>query len=282
MSKVDLHIHSTASDGKYPPQEVVRKAAEAGLTTIALTDHDTVDGIAAALTAAKSFPGLRVIPGVEVSTDVEDGEIHVLGFFMDYTDPDLSATLAHFRASRETRAKKIVAKLASLGISIDWERVQQLAGDGTIGRPHIAQAMLEQGYITSLREAFNKYIGRTGPAYVEREKMTPPEAVKLILKARGLPVLAHPFSTKNPEHWVARLKRAGLCGLEAYYADHTPEDTEHLLQLAAKYALVVTGGSDFHGLESGIGAPLGGVEVPEEAANRLIALAEKRGLKTYG
>jgi 3',5'-nucleoside bisphosphate phosphatase len=275
VSRVDLHVHSTASDGKYAPEEIVRKAAALGLRYIALTDHDSVDGIGPALKATQTFPRLHFIPGVEISTDVPEGEIHILGYFIDYESKELADTLKRFRTSREGRGRGMVARLGELGIKIDWRRVQEIAGDGAIGRPHIAQAMLEKGYITSFEEAFDKYIGHGGPAYVEREKMTPEEAVALVIHSGGLPVLAHPFTVKGPEKWVAALKAAGLVGIEAYYKDNTPEDTEATLKMAKKYGLIVTGGSDYHGIEDSHEVALGGVDVPLKAAERLIALAEK-------
>lgn len=276
MSQVDLHVHSTASDGKLSPRAIIIKAAELGLKIISLTDHDSIDGIIPALEAARAFPKLTFIPGVEVSTDLPEGEAHVLGYFIDYASQELKSTLERFRNSRLTRAQGMVEKLGALGIDIDWWRVQEIAGDGAVGRPHIAQAMLEKGYITSFEEAFDKYIGHGGPAYVEREKMTPEEAVQLILSSRGLPVLAHPFTVKEPETMVIKLKAAGLIGIEAYYKDNTAEETGATLELAARYGLIATGGSDFHGIADSNDAMLGSVEVPIEAAERLIALAEKR------
>jgi predicted metal-dependent phosphoesterase TrpH len=247
VGKVDLHIHSSVSDGKFSPAEVVRKSAEAGLTVIAITDHDNVDGIVPALEAAKEFPRLRVIPGVEISTDEPDGEVHVLGYFIDYTHQELLATLINMRDSRQKRAKKMVAKLATLGLPVDWQRVQEIAGTGSIGRPHIAQALLEKGYIATIKEAFDKYIAWGGPAYVEREKISPAEAVGLILRARGLPVLAHPLTSNDPEALVARLTESGLIGIEAYYGEYTPDKIRRLVSLADKYRLIATGGSDYHG-----------------------------------
>ena len=197
MGKVDLHLHSTASDGRLAPADVVRQAAEQGLNIIAITDHDTVDGIAPALAAAKDFTQLKVIPGIELSTDVPQGEVHVLGYFIDYINREFQVTLEKLRNSRLERAQGMIVKLRSFGIHIDWERVREIAGTGSIGRPHIAQAMLEKGYITSLKEAFDKFIGREGPAYVEREKMSPDEAVELVLQVKGLPVLAHPFTVND-------------------------------------------------------------------------------------
>jgi len=279
VSKVDLHVHSTASDGRLSPEEVVRKAAELGLAVIALADHDTVDGIAPALKAARKFPQLRVIPAVEVSTDVPSGEVHILGYFIDYTSPELGETLSRFRDSRERRAQGMVAKLAELGIHIEWQRVQEIAGDGSIARPHIAQAMLEKGYISSIREAFDKYIARDGPAYVEREKLTPVEAVELIVRAKGLAVMAHPLTAPDPEAMIEELKAAGLVGLEAYYDGYTAEEVSTLVGLAEKHRLIATGGSDYHGLGDIGETMMGGVEVPMAAAEKLIALAGRQALK---
>jgi predicted metal-dependent phosphoesterase TrpH len=276
VTKVDLHIHSTASDGRLSPEDVVRKSAQLGLTVIAVTDHDSIDGIAAAQATARAFPGLRVIPAVEINTDVPAGEAHVLGYFIDYTDQELRATLSRLRNSRRERARKMISRLANLGIRIDWQRVQEIAGSGTIGRPHLAQAMLEKGYITSVKEAFIKYIGREGPAYVEREKITPAEAVGLILNANGLPVLAHPFTVNNPEALIAELKAAGLVGIEAYYNGYTDDEIGKLLSLAERHKLIATGGSDYHGLGDANETMIGGAPVPTEAAERLIALAEKQ------
>jgi predicted metal-dependent phosphoesterase TrpH len=276
VSRVDLHVHSTASDGKYAPEEIVGKAAALGLRYLALTDHDSVDGIVRAIQAARAFPGLTFIPGVEVSTDVPEGEIHILGYFIDYARPELADRLKKFRDSREGRARGMVDKLAALGIVIDWKRVQEIAGDGAIGRPHIAQAMLEKGYIANFKEAFDKYIGREGPAYVEREKMTPEEAVALVLRSGGLPVLAHPFTVKEPEKRAAGLKKVGLVGIEAYYKDNTPEITKATLKIAEENGLIVTGGTDFHGIAGAGDITLGSVHVPIKAAQTLIKLA---GLK---
>ena len=280
MSRVDLHVHSTASDGRFSPEEVVHKAAALGLTIMALTDHDTIDGIIPALLAARAFPRLRVIPGVEISTDVSDGEVHVLGYFIDYTGEELQANLERFRDSRQRRAQGMIAKLGDLGIHIDWQRVQEIAGAGSIGRPHIAQAMLEKGYIASLQEAFTRYIARAGPAYVEREKMTPVEAVELIVQSDGLPVMAHPFTVPDPEAMIVELKKAGLAGIEAYYGDYSDEETKILVDLASQHNLIASGGSDYHGLDEDKETMIGGAGVPLESGEQLIALAEQRELRT--
>ena len=280
MSKVDLHIHSTASDGRFSPEEIVGKATELGLTIIALTDHDSIDGIVPALSAAKAFPRLKIIPGVEISTDVPQGEVHVLGYFIDYTDDDLKAALERFRNSRQGRAQGMIARLRDLGVHIDWQRVQEIAGAGSIGRPHIARALLEKGYTTSLKEAFTRYIGRDGPAYVEREKMTPVEAVELIIRSNGLPVMAHPFTVNEPETLIAEMKTAGLVGIETYYNGYTDEEIGNLVNLAGKYDLITTGGSDYHGQDDSAETMMGGADVPLETAEQLVALAEQRGLKS--
>ncbi|MFC1951977.1 PHP domain-containing protein [Chloroflexota bacterium] len=280
MSKADLHIHSTASDGRLIPAEVVRKAAEQGLAVIAITDHDTVNGIIPALEAARGFPNLKVIPGVEINTDVPNGEAHILGYFLDCTDPELLGTLERLRHSRRRRAQVMIAKLGDMGVHIDWGRVQEIAGYSSIGRPHIAQAMLEKGYIASFKEAFIKYISRGGPAYVEREKITQAGTVELILQAKGLPVLAHPLTINDPETMIVGLKAAGLVGIEAYYGSYTAGEVDRLVSLANKHNLIATGGSDYHGLNEGSEIMIGGADVPLEAAERLIALAEQRALKS--
>lgn len=278
VSQVDLHIHSTASDGRLSPEEVVARSAGLGLTTIAITDHDTVDGIVPALEAAEAFPGLRVIPGVELSTDVTQGEVHILGYFIDYTSRELRARLERMRNSRRERAQGMIAKLRDLGIHVEWRRVQEIAGSGSIGRPHLAQAMLEKGYVASFSEAFDSYIGRGSPAYVERKKMAPVDAVELILGAKGLPVLAHPLTINDPEAMVIELKTAGLVGIEAYYKNYNTDEVSGLASLAEGYNLVATGGSDYHGIDTDTEIMIGGVDIPLSAAEHLIALEESRAL----
>ena len=278
VSQVDLHIHSTASDGRLSPEEVVAKSVGLGLTTIAITDHDTVDGIVPALETAKAFPGLRVIPGVELSTDVTQGEVHILGYFINYTSRELRARLEGMRNSRRERAQGMIAKLRDLGIHVEWRRVQEIAGSGSIGRPHLAQAMLEKGYVASFSEAFDSYIGRGSPAYVERKKMAPVDAVELILGAKGLPVLAHPLTINDPEAMVIELKTAGLVGIETYYKNYNTDEVSRLAGLAEGYNLVATGGSDYHGIDTDTEIMIGGVDIPLSAAEHLIALEESRAL----
>ncbi len=273
MSKVDLHIHSTASDGRLSPAELVCKSAELGLSVIAIADHDSVNGIAEALETAKAYPGLTVIPSVEINTDVPRGEAHMLGYFIDFTDGELNATLGRLRESRRLRAQRMIARLAKLDLHIEWARVQEIAGSGSIGRPHLAQALLEKGYIASAREAFTRYIGKDGPAYVDREKITPAGAVELILHASGLPVLAHPFTIPDPAAMIIELKKVGLVGIEAYYNDYNADQVSELVDLAERHNLITTGGSDYHGIDETFETMIGGADVPLESAKQLIALA---------
>ena len=273
MGKVDLHIHSTASDGRFSPAEIVRKAVGLGLTIIAICDHDTVAGVVPAMKAARDFPGLTLIPGVELSTDVPSGEVHILGHFIDPSNRELQVALKKFRESRYERAKKMVGKLDDLGIHVDWQRVRELARGDSIGRPHIAQAMLEKGYIGSLEEAFTKYIGHGQIAYVERAKLFPVEAVQLVIQAGGLPALAHPLTVPDTEAMVGELKAAGLVAIEVYCNSYTAEEIKGLTALADRYNLIAIGGSDYHGLDDNTETMLGGADVPLEAAERLIAYA---------
>jgi predicted metal-dependent phosphoesterase TrpH len=272
----DLHVHTTASDGKYPPSEIVDMAAAKGLKYLGITDHDSTEGLAEALDAARSYPSLTVLPGVEVSTDVSRGEVHILGYFVDYTDEIFQHTLAVLRHSRIDRARRMLAKLADLEVFLPWERVLQMAGDGSVGRPHIAQVMVEHGYVASIEEAFDRYLGRNGPAYAEREKLSPLEAVQFIVGVGGLPVLAHPADIENLEGLLVDLKRVGLVGMEAFYNGYFSEIQEWLAEMAREYGLIVCGGSDFHGIRARDETPLGGVDVPEEAAQALLSLVQER------
>jgi predicted metal-dependent phosphoesterase TrpH len=274
LGQADLHLHSTTSDGRLTPAQVVQEAAKRGLKFMSLTDHDTIDGIAEAKEAVKSYPDLKLIPGVEVSTDLPHGEAHVLGYFIDYNGRELLERLEHFRNSRLGRARKMVAKLDGLGVHLDWRRIEEIAGDSVMGRPHIARAMLEKGYIDDFKQAFTDYIGRDGPAYVEREKVTPAEAVALIIRARGLAVLAHPFTVGQPEAMITELKSAGLAGIEAYYNGYSDEEKDQLIAMAQKYNLIATGGSDYHGIDSTETA-IGGVDLPLASVEELIARARE-------
>ena len=277
MSGVDLHLHSNASDGSLSPEELVAKAAGLGLKVISLTDHDTISGIVPALTAAHSFPNLTVIPGIELSTEVSQSEVHVLGYFIDYNDRELLRRLGLMRNARVERAQAMIARLAELGIGIDWSRVCQIADGGSVGRPHLAQAMLEKGYVTKLGEAFTGYLERGAPAYVERKKFSPAAAVELISQSKGLPVLAHPLYINDLEPMIIRLLESGLVGIEVYYKDYTPDEIKRLEEIAARYNLIATGGTDYHGLDAQEEVMMGGVDVPLSAVDRLTALTRTLG-----
>jgi 3',5'-nucleoside bisphosphate phosphatase len=270
-SAVDLHIHTTASDGVYSPSDIVRLAAEIGLKTIAISDHDTVGGIEEALAATKGLP-LEVIPAVELSCEVAGGEVHILGYYVDCHHPPLLEMLRNLRDARFGRARKMVEKLAGLGMPLSWDRVQEIAQGESVGRPHIARAMLEKDYISTTTEAFNLYIGRNGPAYVERYKLTPVDAIQLIRAAAGLPVFAHPDTNHSVFNELGTLIRGGLVGLEAYYADFSETQRDELAGIATKLGLVATGGTDFHGFAGPGEVFLGGVYVPEQAVERLKGL----------
>ncbi|MFL5696432.1 MAG: PHP domain-containing protein [Ktedonobacteraceae bacterium] len=277
---IDLHTHSTASDGIYSPTELLQRAKDSGLRVLALTDHDSTGGLDEAAQAARKLD-IDFIPGIEINTDVSGGEVHVLGYFPEYQRPAFQAVLQVLRDARERRGQRMVELLNEHGINIAWERVRQIA-QGAVGRPHVAKALLEAGYVQTIGEAFDKYIGKGCYAYVPRYKLTPEDAVGLITSANGLPVIAHPADLPGIDelrNWLPGLCKAGMVGLETYYGPYTPEQEQTLRALADEYGLIPTGGSDFHG--PGIHpTPLGGRPVPYEAVERLKAEAVKRRGKT--
>lgn len=273
---IDLHTHSTASDGIYSPTELLHKAKEIGLRVLALTDHDTTGGLEEAAQAARSLD-IDLIPGIEINTDVSGGEVHVLGYFPEFQRPEFQTVLKVLRDARERRGQRMVELLNEHGVNIVWERVREIA-QGAVGRPHVARALLEAGYVQTIGEAFDKYIGTGCYAYVSRYKLTPEDAVHLITSANGLPVIAHPLELPGLDelrNWLPGLCEAGMVGLETYYGTYTPENERELLALANAYNLIPTGGTDFHG--PGMHpTPLGGRHVPFEAVERLKAEAAKR------
>lgn len=275
---VDLHTHSTASDGIYSPTELLRQAAEVGLKVQALTDHDSTNGLVEALQAAQTH-GIELIPGIELNTDVKGGEVHVLGYFIEYQRTELQAVLSTLRDARVLRGQRMVEKLNEQGLAITWERVREIA-QGSVGRPHVAEALLEKGYVKSIGEAFDKYIGAGRPGYIPRYKLAPQDAIRLIASANGIPVMAHPLTMPGLDglrSWLPDLVATGLRGLEVYYGPYTPEQVQSLLTIADEHHLIPTGGTDFHG--PGIHpTPLGGRYVPYESVERLkAAAAQKRG-----
>ncbi|NLJ33109.1 MAG: PHP domain-containing protein [Firmicutes bacterium] len=258
---VDLHVHTRASDGCFSPEGLVLKALARGLTGIAITDHDTVGGVARALRAGHRW-GLDVIPGIELSTQVGEKEFHILGYYIDYRQPQLQLVLANLCRARLLRIRRMTKKLRKLGLDLSWSRVVKIAGRGAVGRPHLARAMLEKGYVSSIAEAFNHYLGRDCPAYVPRPKFTPPEAIRLVHSVGGIPVLAHPGWIE--ERWVKRFIAAGLRGLEVYHPQHDARTASRMCRMAHRYGLLITGGSDFHGDKGGrfdLGTSLVGKEV---------------------
>ena len=242
---------------------------------VSVTDHDSTEGLAEAFEAAQEFPQMRIIPGIELSTDIPGDEIHMLGYFINYDDAQFQDILMRFRRGRVERARLMVEKLDSLGIHLDWERVQEIAGDGAVGRPHIALAMVEMDYCSEPQYAFPEYLGRDGLAYVERPKMMPAEAVEMILGVGGVPVMAHPAYTSDMRARIAELVPAGLLGMEVYYSRYSPELVQELAQLAEQHGLIPCGGSDYHGLGN-TDEPLPGTfGPPMETVERLQETAEK-------
>ena len=266
---IDLHLHTLASGGRLSPTELIQLVAKQGLETISITDHDSTEGLAEAYEAAKEFPYMRIIPGIEMSADIPGDEVHVLGYFMDYHDVDFQEMLTELRRGRVGRAQVIVEKLVALGKPVEWERVLHFAGDGTVGRPHIALAMVEAGYFKEPKEAFEEYLGNDGLAYYDRPKLNPTESVAMIRKVGGVPVLAHPTFMNDMEAGIASLKKEGLVGMEVYYAQYDDDTVRHLARLAREYDLIPCGGSDYHGLGN-TGEPLPGTLGPPEETVKLL------------
>ncbi|MBI1885117.1 MAG: PHP domain-containing protein [Chloroflexi bacterium] len=277
-SRADLHTHSTYSDGVLTPKQLIDLAHRRGVRIMALTDHDITDGLPEAFAAAGAYPDFTLIPGIEMSTDVPGNEVHVLGHFIDWRGDAFQEELARLRESRLDRGLGMVRKLQQMGINVTWERVKEIAGEGAVGRPHIAQALLEAGHVASVNEAFDRYLSRNGPAYVEREKMTSTEVVELLRSVGGLPTLAHPRDLDNLEALLASLKQAGLIGMEVYYQDYAPEEVERLRQLALKFDLLPLGGSDYHGLGGPQQREPGDIPLPNEPVERLFELARRHGV----
>lgn len=287
---IDLHVHSTYSDGSLSPLQLVREALACGVTALGLVDHDTTDGLRPLLKACReerSDDGRRLtaVPGVEVSTAVPRGTMHLLGYYPDVHRPALQVLLARIRNGRDERNREIMNRLHQLGMALRWEDVAARAGHDVVGRPHFAQAMVAAGYVRSSKAAFEKYLAKGRRAYVDRFHPEPEEAIRVLRDAGAVPVLAHPTSLelgkKGLHDCVARLVAAGLQGLEVYHPDHQASDETHFLALAREFGLVVTGGSDFHGeanpqIRMGLG--FGRLRVPETAVDELRARASAPSL----
>ena len=266
-------MHTTASDGRLTPPELVRLLARNGLRHAAITDHDSTEGLAAAQEEAQAHPGLELIPGVELGADIPEGDVHILGYFIDIESEELQSTLREFRDGRDERGRRMVERLAEIGLPVEWSRVEELAQGGAIARPHVAQALVERGHVETMQEAFNKYLGKGCPAYVGRSKLSPEDAIRLILRFGGLPVLAHPARyVKNLHTHLPSFVEAGVVGMEVYYKDYTVEEVAWLQRLCHRYELIPCGGSDYHANGSADEVAPGSVGPPPATITRLKAL----------
>ena len=276
---VDLHSHTTASDGTLAPRALVETAVRHGIRVLAVTDHDSTEGLAEALDAAVAYPLLTIVPGLEINCDVPGSEIHVLGYFPS-GDSWRAARFQDFlreqRAERVARVYRIAERLAELGMPIDPDEVFAIVKEGSAGRPHVAQVMVKRGYVKSVREAFDRYLRADGPANVPRRRLTPVDAVRVIRRAGGIPVLAHPGLAGRDE-MIAELVDAGLQGIEVYYAEHSPQQVASYLDHCRTHDLVATGGSDYHGPQSGRTNPPGSPPVPMAVWQKLRERATRGG-----
>ena len=268
MSRIDLHLHTTHSDGSLSPAEVLRLAHKAGVTALAITDHDIVSGIPEALVVGAEL-GIEIISGVEISSRVGNSELHILGYCIRWQDPELIERLAALRESRHRRNPQIIEHLRSLGLEVTYEEVRTLAGTDAIGRPHIARLLMNKHYATSAKDAFDRYLAEGRPAYVARELPVPADAIGWIRAAGGVAVLAHPnwanVSGEGLNSLLTTLKADGLSGIEVHYSTHTKRQTKDYLDLAKRLDLLVTGGSDFHGItkpDIEVGTGRGDLKVP--------------------
>ncbi|MBI1737274.1 MAG: PHP domain-containing protein [Candidatus Rokubacteria bacterium] len=274
MGRIDLHSHTTASDGALSPRALVREAVKHGVRVLAITDHDSTEGLAEAFDEATHHPGLTIVPGLEINCDVPGGEVHVLGYCVDHEAGWFQEFLREQRAERVARVHRIAGRLADLGLPIDPAAVFAICKEGSPGRPHVAQVMVNRGYVGSVKEAFDRYLHANGPANVPRKRLTPADAVRVIRRARGVPVIAHPGLAKRDD-MIPELVEAGLLGIETYYAEHSPAEVRAYLDLCDRYGLVATGGSDFHGTPTGRLNPLGSPRVPPSAWDGVRERAER-------
>lgn len=283
MKLIDLHTHSTASDGTDSPAELVKKAADMGLAALALTDHDTLKGLEEAEEAA-SGTGLEFIRGCELSTSTDQGSIHIVGLWLPRKCNALEEYLQQRRERRDARNREMIGLLRKAGANISMEEVEAIA-NGTPGRPHIATLLVDKGYARDKTEAFRDWIGETGKAYVPKDSPAPEEAVRLLRSVGASPVIAHPRLRKPPAEWldglVGRLRPAGLCALEAWHSAHTPEDEAEVRRLAEKYDLGLSGGSDYHGIpkpDISLGTGKGSLSIGMDVLERLKARRKAAGL----
>lgn len=273
----DFHCHSSRSDGTRTPADLVDLAYARGVRTLALTDHDTLDGLDEARAAAARHAGMRLVPGVELSCDVPGTEVHLLGLFVDDRRPAFRAELDRMRTGRLRRGERIVEALTAMGAPVSWGRVREIAGEASIGRPHIARALIEAGHVRDVDEAFGRYLGRNSPAYVERERLLPADAVRLVHEGGGIAVFAHPPFTDGYEAVADELAAAGLDGIEVYYRHYDAETVASLRALADRLGLLPTGGSDFHGLDREHEHEPGDHPLRAEHIDRIMEYAAARG-----
>lgn len=271
---VDLHSHTTASDGALSPRELVREAARRGVRVLAITDHDSTEALAEAFDEVAKHPPMTLIPGIEINCDVDGGEVHILGYFLDYEVEWFQAFLREQRAERKERVYRMAARLAELGMPIDPEEVFALVKEGSAGRPHVAQVLVARGFVKTYREAFDRYLRAGGPANVPRKTLSPSQAIATIRKAGGVPVLAHP-GLADLDGVIPALVKAGLMGIECYYQEHSAAQTLNYLRMCKDLNLVATGGSDFHGVHIGRTNPPGSPAVPLSVYEALKAKAEE-------
>lgn len=265
MKLADLHLHTYFSDGTFSPAQLVEAAKKAGLFCIAVTDHDTVAGIGPAREAAAD--SLEVVAGIELTSEINSNEIHILGYFIEQNSSRLKSELDKIYGIRRNRAYDILEKLKKMGVDLDPQEVFDISGQGTVSRLHIARAMLAKGIISNIYEAFSKYIGNKGPAYVGKFSLTPQDAIKLILEIKGIPVLAHPYNSGCDE-LITGFVKAGLKGLEVYYPEYPDSVVNYYSQLANKHGLLMTGGSDCHGTAKP-DVNVGKVSIPYELVEKL-------------
>lgn len=272
---IDLHVHSNCSDGTLTPSQLVEYALKKRLRAFALTDHDTTAGLLEALQASKDSP-LEVIPGIEFSTEYHGKDIHIVGLDIDYQNPEFSFHLERFRNSRDIRNQEMLSRLREAGFDISWEQMEAAFGKAVWTRAHFARYLLDHKYISDMREAFDKYIGDHCPCYVPRKKVTPEQAVHLIFRTGGIPILAHPMQyhldEKDMGLLLISLKKAGLMGIEAIYSTHSRAEESMVLQTAKKYGLLISGGSDFHGSNKpkiDLGCGYGNLSIPYDVLKNL-------------
>lgn len=276
MGYVDLHLHTTASDGVKTPSEMVRYAKYKGLQAIAITDHDTIGGLEEGLEEGERI-GFEVISGIEISAEHSPGSMHLLGYFIDIRDSLLNERLKYLQKAREERNPRMVEKLNQLGVHITYEEVLKASGGGQVGRPHFAQVLVEKKYVKNFQEAFDRYLKKGAPAYVDKLRFTPAEAIRFIQEARGVAVLGHPNTLGlngygELERLITDLIKVGLKGIEVFYPEHSALEITQYKGLAEKYGLVTTGGTDYHGIEKeglDVGVGKGDMKLPYSIVERL-------------